>query len=299
MVKKTHSIFHIEGGLGKHIAATAVAKAIKNNHPDRDLIVVCSYPEVFVNLEYVHRVYRTGNTPYFYQDYIESKDFLIFKHEPYFTNDHLKKELSLIENWCKLYDLNYSGELPEIKFNFSQEQFNQSKWLRGKPVLLLHTNGGPINDQPFSYAWTRDMPHYLYQSIIDTFGQSHHIIQVCRNESQVINHSSVEAIYAPLSNMELFGLVKYSSIRLLIDSSLQHAAAAMNKPSTVLWIGTDPTVFGYDIHTNIKAQLGDEEFKLPDSYLFNYSFSGVLHECPIADQTKMFDISEIIKSLKS
>jgi len=62
MVKKTHSIFHIEGGLGKHIAATAVAKAIKNNHPDRDLIVVCSYPEVFVNLEYVHRVYRIGNS---------------------------------------------------------------------------------------------------------------------------------------------------------------------------------------------------------------------------------------------
>ena len=25
-------IFHIEGGLGKHIAATAVAKTIKNNY---------------------------------------------------------------------------------------------------------------------------------------------------------------------------------------------------------------------------------------------------------------------------
>ena len=26
-----YSIFHIEGGLGKHVAAIAVAKAIKNN----------------------------------------------------------------------------------------------------------------------------------------------------------------------------------------------------------------------------------------------------------------------------
>ena len=44
------AIFHIEGGLGKHIAATAVAKCIKNNHPDRELIIVCAYPEIFLNL---------------------------------------------------------------------------------------------------------------------------------------------------------------------------------------------------------------------------------------------------------
>ena len=57
------SIFHIEGGLGKHVAATAVAKCIKNNHPDRELIVVCAYPEVFINLSFVDRVYRIGVTP--------------------------------------------------------------------------------------------------------------------------------------------------------------------------------------------------------------------------------------------
>jgi hypothetical protein len=53
---KKYSIFHIEGGLGKHVAATAVAKAIKNNHQKRDLIIVCAYPEVFLNLPFVDRV---------------------------------------------------------------------------------------------------------------------------------------------------------------------------------------------------------------------------------------------------
>ena len=48
-----YSIFHVEGGLGKHIAATAVAKTIKNNYPDRKLIVVCAYPEVFLNLSFI------------------------------------------------------------------------------------------------------------------------------------------------------------------------------------------------------------------------------------------------------
>ena len=33
-MEKKYSIFHLEGGLGKHVAATAVAQCIKNNYPD-------------------------------------------------------------------------------------------------------------------------------------------------------------------------------------------------------------------------------------------------------------------------
>lgn len=291
-----YSIFHIEGGLGKHIAATAISKTIKSNHPERKLIVVCAYPEVFINLDFVWRVYRHGNTPYFYDNYIKDGDFLMFKHEPYFTTEHISGEISLIENWSKLYNLDYSGEMPEIKFNFRQKQFNLNKWQRDKPILLIQTNGGPLNGQPFPYSWTRDMPHYLIDPIIQKFKSTHHIIQICREESQSINSGFVESIWSPMSNMELFGLVDSSDKRILIDSSLQHAAAALSKPSTVLWIGTNPKIFGYESHINIRASLKGD-FKLPDSYLFDYSFSGTLHECPIEDPTKMFDISEIIETL--
>lgn len=294
-----YSIFHIEGGLGKHISATAVARSIKKNHPDRKLIVVCSYPEVFINLYFVSRVYKYGNTPYFYQDYIKDKDFLIFKHEPYFTTEHIKKEFNLIENWCKLYNLEYSGELPEINFNFRQHQLNNNLWYREKPIFLIQTNGGPMESQPYIYSWTRDIPHYLLDPIISEFKDQYHIIQICRNDQQAINSEFVEVINKNMSNMELFGLVYHSSKRLLIDSSLQHAAAALNKPSTVLWIGTSPKVFGYDIHRNIVGNINDDEFNLPDSYIFDYNFNGTLHECPVIDPTSMFELSEIINSLKS
>ena len=90
MIEKKYSIFHIEGGLGKHVLSTAVARVIKKNYPERELIVVCAYPEIFINLNFVSRVYRHGNTPYFYQDYIKDTDFLMFKHEPYFTTEHIK-----------------------------------------------------------------------------------------------------------------------------------------------------------------------------------------------------------------
>jgi len=287
------SIFHIEGGLGKHIAATAVAKCIKNNHPDRELIVVCAYPEIFLNLPAIDRVYRIGSTPYFYKDFIEGKDSLIFRHEPYFTSEHIHKELPLIENWCKLYNLEFSGEYPELIFNVRQKQYGFKKWNRERPIAVIQTNGGPLNDQPYLYSWTRDIPNTTANELVAHLNQSYHVIQICRSSEQSI--PGAEAIFEPMSNMELLSLLLFSQKRVLIDSSIQHAAAALDLRSTVLWIGTSPKVFGYSIHDNIIANL-PTEVKLPDSYLFDYNFHGANHECPLLD-LNIFDTDEILNSL--
>jgi hypothetical protein len=294
-MEKKYSIFHIEGGLGKHVLATAVARCIKNNHPDRELIVVCAYPEIYLNLDFVNRVYRLGNTPYFYDDYINEKDSLIFKHEPYFTEDHIHKKLPLIQNWCKLFNLEYSGEKPELVFNLRQQQIGFNKWQRQKPIMVIQTNGGPLNDQPFPYSWTRDIPMDTAQQIVNAFSNYYHIIQICRHESNALQ--GVEVIKDSMSNMELFSLLLFSQKRLLIDSCLQHAATALGLQSTVLWVGTSPKVFGYNLHNNIVAQLPNT-VKLPDSYLFDYNFNGMVHECPLFD-TNIFNINEIIESLKN
>ena len=291
-----YSIFHLEGGLGKHVAATAVAKAIKSNHPDRELIVVCAWPELFLNLSFVDRVYRVGNTPYFYKDYIQDQDSIIFKHEAYFTTDHIHKRKSLIQNWIELYGMSYNEEAPELRFNYRQEQFGFNKWNRNAPVLVIQTNGGPLQGQPYPYTWTRDMPAHISRSLVEMFKDRYHIIQICREESQAIP-GVAEAHWGQMSNMELFYLMKMSNARILIDSSLQHAAAALKMKSTVLWVGTSPKVFGYELHHNLVADLG-EEAKLPDSYLFDYSFNGVLHECPMIDTTQMFDLQQIAASIQ-
>ena len=40
-------IFHVEGGLGKHIMSTAILKVISKKYPKNKIHVVCSYPDVF------------------------------------------------------------------------------------------------------------------------------------------------------------------------------------------------------------------------------------------------------------
>ncbi len=290
-----YTIFHIEGGLGKHITSTAVARCIKNNHPDRKLIVVCAYPEIYLNLRFVDRVYRIGTTPYFYDDYIKGKDTLIFKQEPYFTTDHIVKRKPLIQNWCNLYNLEYNNEMPELLFNVRQKQIGFNRWQREKPIMLIQSNGGPLGDaQTTPYSWTRDLPYQNTLDIVNHFKEIYHIIQICRDDSNII--PGIESINKPLLNMELFSLLLVSQKRLFIDSCMQHAAYALNLPSIVCWIGTSPSIFGYDLHENIQANI-PEGAKLPDSYLFDFGFQGSVYECPFIDE-EIFDSNQLINTLK-
>jgi len=298
-MKSKYCIFHVQGGIGKHVAATAVAKAIKNNYPDRKLIVVCVYIDIFINLTFVDRVYPLGGTQYFYQNYIKDKDSLIFHHEPYFTTDHIHKKMPLIQNWCKMYGLKYTNEKPEIKYNKLQKNLAKQHWCKNKkPVMVIHTNGGLMATDAKSHMWARDMPEDVAQRIVDHYKDRYHIYQVTKMNS--IKLDGAEHIFATpeksLSLIELFSVLLYSKKRVLIDSCMQHAAAALRLKSTVLWNGTSPSVFGYDMHDNICTEI-PYDFKLPGSYLFDFDFNGNEVEYPFGEQEELYDFNKIIESI--
>lgn len=293
-----YSIFHVQGGIGKHVAATAVAHAIKKNHQDRKLIIVCAYPDVFINIPFVDRVFQLGATQYFYQEFVQDKDSILFYHEPYYTTNHIHKRKQLIENWCDLYQLRYKNEKPIVKFNKLQYNLSKDFWKREKPYMVIHTNGGLMSPDAKPYSWTRDMPFDLAQDVVDHYKKDYDIYQVTKMNSPKLKDAN--HIFATpeqsLSLMEFFSILLHSDKRLLIDSSLQHAAAALNIPSTVLWNGTSPTVFGYETHDNIQTDI-PYDFKLPGSYLFDFDFDGNEIEYPFDDDAKMYDINEVIKSI--
>ena len=287
-------IWHIQGGLGKNIAATALCNDLKQQYKDRKLIMVVSYPEAFLSNPVVDRVYALGQSPYFYQDYIEGKDIVLFRHEPYNQTAHVTKKQHLIHNWCDLLGIEYKNQQPVLFPNYPQ-RMTTGIWQRPKPVMVIQTGGGPMQGQKFSYSWTRDMPIEVAQEIINKYSQQYHIIQVTRPDGYQL--PGAERIDGPLSNMELFSLLVTSQKRVLIDSCLKHAAAALKLQSTVLWVGTSPTVFGYNSHKNIIAKLPKKANQLIGSYLFDYQFENNMHECPYMDVKDMFNIEEIFKSI--
>lgn len=288
-------VFHVQGGIGKHVVSTAIAKTIKNNYPNRRLIVVCYYPDMFLGLDFVDRVYHGNYIPYFYQDYIEGKDTIIFKGEPYDTSAHIHKKKHLIESWCELFGLQYNGEQPQLNFSIAHESTTSSLINPQRPILLLQTSGGLFGGENLSgYKWSRDLPPKLAQRIVYAFMNEYEVVQIKQRNGYTLQ--GVTQFNEQLAPMQLFHLLTRTSKRILIDSSLQHASAVMGLKSDVFWIGTSPKVFGYELHNNIVAN--SKNYKLPDSFLFDYSFDGVVHECPYQSEEEMFNFDEVLNILK-
>ena len=296
-------IWHIQGGLGKNIAATALISDVKKKYSDRKLIMVVSWPDVFLNHPDIDKVYPLGQHSHFYETYIENKDVLIFKHEPYDQTGHITKKKHLLENWCDLLGIEYKDQQPTIVINYAQNKV-ALKWVREKPILILQTTGGPFmpqmdpqTGQPMDnpYAWTRDMPIEIAQSIVNKYSKDYHIIQITRQGGYGLQ--GVERMDAQLSNIELFSLIAVSKKRILIDSALQHTASSFGLKSTVFWVGTSPKVFGYKLHNNIVAKLPKKANQLINSYTFDFQFDNNINECPYMSINEMFDIKEVMNNL--
>lgn len=299
MTEPKYVIAQCQGGLGKHILFTAFLQVLQKKHPKSKIIAVVAWPELFANLSFVHRVYPLGNTQYFHSEYIDNQNSMIYAQEPYFWHTHINKTHPLIETWCLIYGLKYQGEEPVLKINPEQRKaiknFYEPKF-EGKPFLLIHTNGGLYNNER-PYSWARDMPFDVACKVADHFRKSHFIMQVSRPSAQKIPDVFVRN--EQLSNAELVGLLELTDKRLLIDSSLQHAAAAFKLPSTVLWNATSPVIFGHNLHTNIQAK--EKPVKpLPGSYLFDYQFDNNLEEFPYEEEDlgDLFNVDEIVESLR-
>ncbi len=286
-------IFQINGGIGKVIASTAVCKSIKTKYPDANLIVVSGYPEVFLGNPNVHRAFGFGQQPYFYQEFIEDKDILVFAHDPYLDAKHLKKDEHLIETWCRIFDLPVTSKVGELFLTRREIDFYTGKFTSDKPILLLQTNGGAETD--IKYSWARDIPTCVVDAVIHEFREQYNIVHM-RREDQIKYNST----YGVSDNFRaLIVLISLSDKRLLMDSFGQHAAAALGKPSTVCWVVNSPKVFGYEMHTNILANPETVKPELKAAYLSKYNIGGDLIEFPYNDEREIFDIGKILYSIKN
>lgn len=295
--KDNYVIFNPEGGLGKIIASTAVVRNIQKKYPDHKIIVLTPWPEVFLNNPRVYRVLKSGNTPYFYRDYLQGRESIVLKGEPYFCTEHLYSKQHLIKSWSELHNLPFDGNTqPELYFNVVEKSYYAANIQSDKPILIMQTNGGNYEDERL-YSWTRDLPHSQSQILVDELSKLFKIYHVTRKNGPVLQN--VDKVDFVSNKRTFLSLLLKSDKRLLIDSCLQHAAAAFNLPSTVCWIGTSPKVFGYEIHKNVfpnKEKVKPCGASMIDSLFFDYDFNGPEHEFPY-DNFDIFDLQSIYDSL--
>jgi hypothetical protein len=284
-------IFQISGGLGKSIMATAICSAIKKKYPESKLIVVSAYADVFLNNPNVDRSYNFGGMSYFYDEFVDGKEFKVFAHDPYLETAHVKQNEHLIKTWCEMFDIPYNGEKPELFLTQRELQFFQNKFAADKPIMVIQTNGGAQTEH--KYSWARDIPSTAVVKIIEHFKDDYYIAHIRREDQLGYEHT------IPVTDTfrALCVLLNFSAKRLLIDSFAQHAAAALDLPSTVCWVANKPKVFGYDLHDNIQANTSTNKPELRSAYLSKFNIAGDLIEFPYNSEDEIFDVAAIIESL--
>jgi len=286
-------IFQCDGGLGKSIMATAVLKAIKKEYKKANIIVITHYTDVFINNPNVNKVLHHQQVTNLYKTYIHNKDTKVFITDPYSTSDFITESNHLLKIWCELFGLNYDGELPEIFLSKGEKEYFEPFYRLDKPIMAIQPNGGAVG-QPLKYSWTRDLPASVVNDVINYFKNDYAILHIKR-EDQMIYENTIGA----LDNWRSIAIMlTLSTKRLLIDSSSMHIATALNLPSVVGWIGTNPKVFGYDLHTNIIANEPTKEMNFESNSYTKYQLFEDIATMPYNNFDEIFDTQQIINSLK-
>ena len=286
-------VFQINGGIGKCVLATSICRAIKQQHPDSQLIMVSGYPEVFLNNTHVDKSFAFAQAAYFYEDYIENQEFMVMAHDPYLDTAYLKQNEHLSATWARLFGLPIPDKYPELFLTQRETQFFSTKFQSDKPILLMQTNGGAPG-QELKYSWARDIPSNVVLPVIEEFKSTHNIVHIKREDQM-----GYEGTIPVTDNFRaLCVLIALSDKRLFMDSFGQHVAAALNKSSTVLWIANSPVVFGYDTNINIVSEPFTKKPELRNAYLNKFDITGNLLEFPYNNEAEIFNVDRVIESLK-
>lgn len=283
-------IFDVRGGIGKVIASTAFVDTLRQRYSDDKLIVVSSYPEIFKNNFNVDNNYHLNDIGLVYNKFIKNQSVKFYIQDPYMTNGFMNREMNINESYHTMYDAYHiSRSTPKIYIDNIENDIAKAKYESDKPIFVLHTHGG---NEDGGYNWAKDLPDFVINKIINKFKNDYTIYHIRQDHQPTYKHT----ITANEDIRSIATLIQMSEKRLFVDSFAQHMARALYKKSTVCWIATSPKNFGYDFHDNILCNA--YEFEMDASHYQQYNLRESINNLPFQDEERIFDVDEIIKSIK-
>lgn len=285
-------ILFVSGGIGRNIQATAVCRAIKKAYPEKDLLVLAGYPDIFLMNPHIRRAIPQSQSSYFFEDYINNpKNKSVFINaEPYQHYDYIYRKKHFVEAWCDMIGVPCDGINPEIHFKESELRMAElflEKFDRDM-VLFQHQGGKVPKDKSEkeliaskSGMYKRSLPEKVVDEVTDGLIARGFMVGSVGAETQ--HHpTSAEKIIHPLR--AILALIPYVAEVISIDSFLMHGAAAFGKKTLALWGGTNPKSLGYDSNFN-KVNIACETpmCHRPNSYMFDFEPTGFLWDCPQDD----------------
>jgi hypothetical protein len=302
-------LFVAEGGVGKVIASTAVVKRLAEEFPDKRIIVVTGYPDIFLYNPHVYKVFNFGNPLYFYDDYVTPESYVI-KLEPYTNYGYMFDSRHLIEVWCRMIGIEPRGALPQMFFMNNELEASKLyvEKITGngkKKFVMFQWIGGIVPQSKDQMAvfdalmrmHKRSLPHNVAQKISNKLVSRNYTVGVVQHEN-FPDIQGAERMFFPNTPVRgVVALLKYAEGFIGIDSFLQHAAAVFDKKGVVVWGGTHPKKLGYEANKNLTREACPRPFcHRPDSYVFDANPNTGIWNCPHNTKCMDYDADEIISA---
>lgn len=314
-IKRTENIVLISnGGIGRNIMFTAVVRDLKKAFPDKKLIVIASFPNMFMYNPNVYKVYNMANPNYFYEDYLKEGKATVIDIEPYRHIDYLTKKKHFVECACDLLGIKCTSIIPDLHFvrnefvlaqDFLTEKFKgKEKEGKPKPVVLIQYVGGKIpqgasvKDTMVSETtmYRRNLPLKSIQEVINQLIKKGYGVGCVQAQNQLLPKEAT-LIFYPLR--AVIALLPYVKGVICVDSFLQHACTGLSKRAMVLWGGTSPKVLGYDTNVNLTQEKCNTPFcHRPNSYLWDVMPTGHLWDCPHNSECMNYSPEIILNNFK-
>jgi hypothetical protein len=214
-------VIHLNGGLGKCIMFTAVAKNFKEQNPDTELVIISGYPEVFLHNPNIDKNFGFNHHG-LWQEYYSNPDYEVNAWDPYMHQDWISnKKRHLIDIWCEILGIDFLYDKPEMVFSGPEVGELQRMIQVDKPLMIVQSTGGP---NPKAMSWTRNPAKGELEELLGKYLDTHYIVHLCVPDTPVL--ANVHQRLDTLSRRQAMCLVHYSENFIGIDSFALHARAA-------------------------------------------------------------------------
>lgn len=277
---KKYAYVQINGGLGKNIAFSQIAKEVKEKY---DFLAVSSpYFDVFKSCPHVDYVYKPEEAKDFIFDAKHDKADIFIDHI-YDTSDFIYKKVSYADAYRKMMGLplknNEGGsdtktELEPLKSYPNLQQnidfiMGQIKEAGFEDFILVQFEGGqsplvnvPMDEKgqsdwskvPTNYENEPLRRHYPFEKateFVELFRKAHPKTAII-NYALPNEHNYEKTFKFTVPYLVYYELAKNEKCKgaVTIDSSLQHLLAGVKK-CVVIWGHSLPQSFGYACNENI------------------------------------------------
>jgi len=246
-------IVDINGGIGKVISSTAAIRCLKKAYPDKKIIVLSGWPEVFDLNPNVFRTFRFHEYRHMYDDYANSSSLLM--DNPYHLDSYRYEGKHIAEAFCEAWGVEFDGNYyPEIYLDeelmtiASKKMFDIRSQSKGLPIIVTQYVGRLQKDESSGAFLPSGRENILLFNEILTRICQRCVLLVMKDAEQPTLNIPYNTLIpkTQLHFRHWLATIAYADGFFGIDSCGQHMAAAFRKPSIVLWGRTNKDNLGYE-----------------------------------------------------